>query len=140
MHASASASGVPASASASASGTMIDTLRLGKPLRDVKAAPHPDDGVPDCAAQLDERDARLYSFLGPSRACANHHLLHPAVVATAPWRQRPRGRGWLAWVVDTPVELAPLVSRGVDQVISNYPLRISEAVEAARRAHKCTAH
>ena len=112
-------------------------LRLGKPLRDVKAPPHPSDGAPDCTAQLHAaRDAQLYSFLGPSRGCANRHLLHPAVRATARWRQRPRG--WLAWVVDRPAELAPLASRGVDQVISNYPLRMAAAVVAARRARVCT--
>lgn len=38
-----------------------------------------------------------------------------------------------------PAELAPLATRGVDQVISNYPLRMLTAVEAARRARKCTA-
>ena len=39
-------------------------LRLGKPLRDLKAPPHPDDGAPDCTAQLEPvRAARLYSFL-----------------------------------------------------------------------------
>ena len=76
-------------------------LRLGKPLRDLRAAPHPDDGAPDCTSQLDPvRDAKLYSFLGPSRRCANRHLLHGGVGATARWRQRPRG--WLAWVVDSP--------------------------------------
>ena len=182
-------------------------LRLGKPLRDLKAPPHPDDGAPDCTAQLEPvRDARLYSFLGPSRRCANQHLLHTGVGVTAQWRQRPRG--WLAWVVDSPgsvlhtcaralvqhswrpeaagwlylagrhirgvhmghvarepwavptmpavllpvgqprfpplpsrrpAELAPLASRGVDQVISNYPLRMRTAVEAAGRARKCTA-
>jgi hypothetical protein len=77
------------------------TLRLGKPLRDLKAPPHPDDGAPDCTAQLEPvRDAKLYSFLGPSRRCANRHLLHEGVGATARWRERPRG--WLAWVVDSP--------------------------------------
>ena len=38
-----------------------------------------------------------------------------------------------------PAELAPLASRGVDQVISNYPLRMLAAVDAARRKRKCTA-
>ena len=76
-------------------------LRLGKPLRDLSAPRHPEDGAPDCTAAIEPtRDAKLYSFLGPSRRCANRHLLHTGVRPTAAWRGR--ARGWLAWVVDTP--------------------------------------
>ena len=89
-------------------------LRLGKPLRDLKAPPHPDDGAPDCTAQLEPvRDARLYSFLGPSRRCANQHLLHAGVGVTAQWRQRPRG--WLAWVVDSPGSVLHICARALAQ-------------------------
>ena len=208
-----------------------DALRLGKPLRDLRAPRHAEDGAPDCTAAIEPtRDAKLYSFLGPSRRCANRHLLHTGVRPTAAWRGR--ARGWLVWVVDSPrsalhtcpcacaagledggwrpappggplyegrtwvwqwhmgmgraarepraapatlpparppvvpptcpsaggavsrrhlrlphtpplpsrrpAELAPLASRGVDQVISNYPLRMLAAVDAARRKRKCT--
>ena len=76
-------------------------LRLGKPLRDLRAPRHAEDGAPDCTAAIEPtRDAKLYSFLGPSRRCANRHLLHTGVRPTAAWRGR--ARGWLVWVVDSP--------------------------------------
>jgi glycerophosphoryl diester phosphodiesterase len=115
---------------------MPPALRLGKPLRDVNAPRRAADGAPECAAQLEARAARLYAFVGPSRKCANRHLLGANVAETAAWRQRPRG--FLVWVVDAPAELWELAAAGVDQIISNVPVRMMEALQEARRQKACT--
>ena len=110
-------------------------LRLGKPMYDVRA-PLARDGRPQCAlGQLAAGDAARFAFLGPSRRCANALLLRDD--ATARWRRATGGRGWLVWVVDRPPELAELLQLGVDQVISNHPLMMQAAVEAARVRRGC---
>ena len=105
--------------------------RIGKPLRDA-AAPRNAAGEPLCAAQIDPADAAVFSFLGPSAACANSQLLDAA--AARPWASRIDG--WLVWVTDSTDTVPGQWTAGVNNIISNRPLRLTR--EVRRRVRLCS--
>lgn len=93
-------------------------VRLGKPLYDVGALMRA--GQADCSTQLNEGDAAVYSFLGPSLKCANANLLRSP--KAAPFFKKHTG--FLTWVIDDLASLRALQAAGVRAVISNVPVAL----------------
>lgn len=101
-------------------------VRLGKPLYDVGAPQR--KGRSDCSGNVEEGDADVYAFLGPSLRCANENLFGSPRVT----RFHDRPTGWLVWVIDEATQLVDLRDHlAVRQVVSNVPLALRAAVDAA---------